>query len=49
MPNAALFLWALTHGLALLMIDGQVEAGADPDAKVEEILKLVGMGLPAAR
>lgn len=48
-PNAALFLWSLTHGLALLMIDGQVEAGADPDAKVEEILKLVGMGLPAAR
>ncbi|UWM73630.1 TetR/AcrR family transcriptional regulator [Rhizobium sp. WSM4643] len=48
-PNAALFLWSLTHGLALLMIDGQVEPGADPDAKVEDILKLVGMGLPAAR
>jgi AcrR family transcriptional regulator len=48
-PNAALFLWSLTHGLALLMIDGQVEAGADPDAKVEDILKLVGVGLPAAK
>nr|WP_246724068.1 TetR/AcrR family transcriptional regulator [Rhizobium leguminosarum] len=47
-PNAALFLWSLTHGLALLMIDGQVEPGADPDAKVEDILKLAGMGLPAA-
>jgi hypothetical protein len=31
------------------MIDGQVEPGADPDAKLEDILKLAGMGLPAAR
>ncbi|EJZ17350.1 TetR family transcriptional regulator [Rhizobium sp. Pop5] len=46
--NAALFLWSLTHGLALLTIDGQIEPGADPDARVEEVLKLAGLGLPAA-
>ncbi|MBX5158037.1 MULTISPECIES: TetR/AcrR family transcriptional regulator [unclassified Rhizobium] len=48
-PIAALFLWSLTHGLALLMIDGQVEPDADLDTKIEDILKFAGMRLPAAR
>ncbi|RUM18055.1 TetR/AcrR family transcriptional regulator [Rhizobium vallis] len=47
--NAALFLWSLTHGLALLTIDGQIEPGVDPDARVAEVLKLAGLGLPAAK
>ncbi|PRD51075.1 TetR/AcrR family transcriptional regulator [Phyllobacterium myrsinacearum] len=47
-PAAALFLWSLTHGLALLMIDGQVDAGADASALIRQVLKLSGTGLPSA-
>jgi AcrR family transcriptional regulator len=43
-PAAALFLWSLTHGLALLMIDGQTDA-ADPEAAIRAVLRLAGTGL----
>lgn len=43
---AALFLWSLAHGLALLMIDGQVDAGADAEAMIRSVLRLAGVGLP---
>lgn len=46
--TAALFLWSLTHGLALLMIDGQFDPGADPDALVAAVLRLSGKGLPTS-
>jgi AcrR family transcriptional regulator len=46
-PSAALFLWALAHGLALLMIDGQVESSEDPDALVRRVLRLAGSGFSA--
>ena len=42
----ALFLWSLAHGLALLMIDGQVALGDDPDATVAAVLRLAGSGIP---
>ena len=44
-PSAALFLWALAHGVALLMIDGQIEPGEDPDALIRRVLGLAGSGL----
>jgi AcrR family transcriptional regulator len=43
---AVLFLWSLTHGLALLVIDGQVDPGADPDALIRSVLSLAGSGVP---
>ncbi len=46
--TAALFLWSLTHGLALLMIDGQFDPGADPDTLVAAVLRLSGKGLPTS-
>ncbi|SEE88952.1 transcriptional regulator, TetR family [Rhizobiales bacterium GAS191] len=46
-PAAALFLWALTHGLSLLMIDGQVDPGDDPQVMVESVLRLAGSGIPS--
>jgi len=46
--TAALFLWSLTHGLALLMIDGQFDPGADPEALVAAVLRLSGKGLPTS-
>src|SRR5215510_1784907 len=36
LPVAALFLWSVVHGLALLMIDGQVEPG-DADGIVTRV------------
>jgi len=48
-PTAALFLWSLVHGLTLLIIDGQVEPGSDPDAMIESVLRLAGAGLPTSR
>jgi AcrR family transcriptional regulator len=45
-PAAALFLWSLTHGLALLMIDGQIESSADPEAMISSVLRLAGTGVP---
>lgn len=47
-PAAALFLWSLTHGLALLMIDGQIESSADPEAMISSVLRLAGTGIPPA-
>lgn len=46
--TAALFLWSLTHGLALLMIDGQFDPGADPDTLVAAVLRLSSKGLPTS-
>ena len=43
---AVLFLWSLAHGLALLMIDGQVDPGADPEALIRRVLRLAGGGVP---
>ena len=50
LPIAALFLWSVVHGLALLMIDGQVEPHDDPDDIVLRVLQLGGKALarPAA-
>jgi AcrR family transcriptional regulator len=45
-PAASLFLWSLTHGLALLMIDGQVDPGADAQVLIERVLRLAGTGVP---
>ena len=47
-PTAALFLWALTHGLALLMIDGQLDAGVDQEALVRQVFTLARTGIPRA-
>jgi len=44
--TAALFLWSLVHGLALLMIDGQLDAAADPNTMIDKVLRLAGTGLP---
>ena len=46
--SAALFLWSLTHGLALLMIDGQVDPGNDPEATIDAVLRLAGSGIPTS-
>jgi AcrR family transcriptional regulator len=46
---AVLFLWSLAHGLALLMIDGQVDPGADPDALIRSVLRLAGSGVPPSQ
>jgi hypothetical protein len=45
LPIAALFLWALVHGLGLLLIDGQVETSPAPKDLVHQVLKLAGTGL----
>jgi transposase len=44
-----LFLWALVHGLGLLLIDGQVEPDEDPKDIVRRVLQLAGTGLDDAR
>jgi AcrR family transcriptional regulator len=49
LPIAALFLWALVHGLGLLLIDGQVENNPAPKDLVHQVLKLAGTGLNDAR
>ena len=48
-PIAALFLWALVHGLGLLLIDGQVETSPAPKDLVHQVLKLAGTGLNETR
>jgi hypothetical protein len=48
-PIAALFLWALVHGLGLLLIDGHVETGPVPKDLVHQVLKLAGTGLNETR
>jgi AcrR family transcriptional regulator len=49
LPIAALFLWALVHGLGLLLIDGQVETNATQKDLVHQVLKLAGTGLNDSR
>jgi AcrR family transcriptional regulator len=46
-PIAGLFLWALVHGLGLLLIDGQLENNESPKDLVHQVLKLAGTGLNA--
>jgi hypothetical protein len=47
-PIAALFLWSLVHGLALLLIDGQLDTGASPTAIIRNVLRMAGTGLPTS-
>lgn len=49
LPIAGLFLWALVHGLGLLLIDGQVEPDEDPKDIVRRVLQLAGTGLERPR
>jgi hypothetical protein len=49
LPIAALFLWALVHGLGLLLVDGQVEPDEDPKDIVRRVLQLAGTGLERPR
>jgi AcrR family transcriptional regulator len=46
---AALYLWSLVHGLALLLIDDQVDSRASPTAIIRDVLRLAGTGLPTSR
>jgi AcrR family transcriptional regulator len=45
-PIAALFLWSLVHGLALLLIDGQLDSGGNPTVIIQKVLRMAGTGLP---
>ena len=45
LPGAALFLWALVHGLGLLLIDGQIENNENSKDLLRQVLKLAGTGL----
>lgn len=47
-PISALFLWSLVHGLALLLIDGQFDSGANRSEIVQSVLRLAGTGLPTS-
>ncbi len=49
LPIAGLFLWALVHGLGLLLIDGQIVPGKESDDIVHQVLQLAGTGLDDAR
>jgi AcrR family transcriptional regulator len=49
LPIAGLFLWALVHGLGLLLIDGQVVPGGNSKHIVRRVLQLAGTGLDDAR
>lgn len=43
--KAAMFLWSVVHGLALLTIDGQMADDADADETVAAVLRFAGHGL----
>lgn len=45
LPIAGLFLWALVHGLGLLLIDRQVLPSEDSEDIVRRVLQLAGTGL----
>ena len=45
MPIAGLFLWALVHGLGLLLVDGQIVRGDDRNDVIRRVLTLAGTGL----
>jgi AcrR family transcriptional regulator len=47
-PIAALFLWSLVHGLALLLIDGQLDSGGNPTVIIQKVLRMAGSGLPTS-
>jgi AcrR family transcriptional regulator len=47
-PIAALYLWSLVHGLALLLIDGQLDSGASLTVIVQSVLRMAGTGLPTS-
>jgi hypothetical protein len=49
LPIAGLFIWALVHGLGLLLIDGQIVSGEDRQDLVRRVLQLAGTGLNDAR
>ncbi|MBY6243528.1 TetR/AcrR family transcriptional regulator [Methylosinus sp. Sm6] len=49
LPIAGLFLWALVHGLGLLLIDGQITTGEDDRDIVHRVLQLAGTGLDHGR
>jgi len=38
----------LVHGLALLLIDGQLDADASPTATIQNVLRMAGTGLPTS-
>jgi AcrR family transcriptional regulator len=46
---AALFVWSLVHGLALILIDGQLDSGSDPQLLIQNVLRMAGTGLPTSR
>ena len=45
LPIAGLFLWALVHGLGLLLVDGQIVRGDDRNDVIRRVLTLAGTGL----
>lgn len=47
--TAALYLWSLVHGLALLIIDDRLEAYENPDQVIRSVLRLAGRGLPGTK
>ncbi|RZN10695.1 TetR family transcriptional regulator, partial [Bradyrhizobium sp. Leo121] len=49
LPIAGLFLWALAHGLELLLIDGEVVPDEYRKDIVHRVLQLAGTGLDGAR
>lgn len=49
LPIVGLFLWALVHGLGLLLVDGQVVPGEDHEDIVHRVLQLAGTGIGDAR
>lgn len=46
--TAALFLWSLVHGLALLIIDGQAPQDDGVETMVDAVLALSATGIPRA-
>jgi AcrR family transcriptional regulator len=42
----ALYLWSVTHGLALLAIDGQLGAATQAQGQIAQVLEVTGRALP---
>ncbi|MGJ5204716.1 TetR/AcrR family transcriptional regulator [Bradyrhizobium sp. HKCCYLR20261] len=49
LPIAALFLWALVHGLGLLLVDRQIVRDGDLEDVIRRVLTLAGTGLMRQR
>ena len=47
-PDAALYLWSITHGLAMLIIDGQLGLETNVEDRIQAVLGLAGTGLPTS-